>query len=127
LICVIDSSVWVSGFQFGGTPLKAIDLAIQKHTIAICRPILRELRITLSKTFNWSQTRIDGIFANHLDRAILLEITGQIRGICGDPNDDMVLECAVLAKADFILRRLGPSIAWQLRRPSHHDAAKLSR
>ncbi len=31
------------------------------------------------------------------------DVTGTIRGACQDPKDDMVLECAVNARAGFIV------------------------
>jgi uncharacterized protein len=30
-------------------------------------------------------------------------VTGELRGVCRDPKDDIVLECAALASADSIV------------------------
>jgi putative PIN family toxin of toxin-antitoxin system len=33
----------------------------------------------------------------------IIEIADKVRGICRDSDDDMVIACAVAAKADFIV------------------------
>jgi len=38
-----------------------------------------------------------------LEDAIRVTITGSITGICRDPNDDFILECAVTGNADLIV------------------------
>jgi predicted nucleic acid-binding protein len=39
----------------------------------------------------------------YLTGAIKVLVGGDLRGICRDPNDDMVFECAVLANASVIV------------------------
>jgi putative PIN family toxin of toxin-antitoxin system len=103
LIFVFDSGVWISAFQFGGTPLVALHHAYVEHQIAVCEPILLEIRTTLTNKFGWSPRRIDGALADYLDDSTQVKITGAIRGICRDSKDDMVFECAFLSRANFIV------------------------
>ncbi len=102
MICVLDSSVWVSAFHFGGIPLAALRSAA-KHRIAICEAIRDEVSLILTAKFKWPLNRVQAAF-DELDPHIFeVAIPGQIRGICRDPKDDMVLECAIGAGADVIV------------------------
>jgi putative PIN family toxin of toxin-antitoxin system len=103
LICVIDSSVWISGLQFGGPPLHALDYALDGHIIALCPAILYEVRTALSEKFRWSAARIRDLDSSYFANAIDVDVRGRLNGICRDPKDDMVLECAALANADVIV------------------------
>jgi putative PIN family toxin of toxin-antitoxin system len=125
LICVIDSSVWVSGLQFGGSPLHALDYALDEHVIALCPAILYEVRTALSEKFQWSAARIRNLDASYFANAVEVDVRGRLRGICRDPKDDMVLECAALANAGVIVS--GDKDLLALGRDSHPDAAGLPR
>ena len=103
MICVIDSSVWVSGFQFNGVPLQALDYAFRAHRIAVCNPILHEIHTTLTEKFNWSHSRIEGVLSEYLTEALHIAIHSQLFGICRDPKDDVILECAIVASAELIV------------------------
>jgi putative PIN family toxin of toxin-antitoxin system len=105
LIVVFDSGVWISAFQFRGTPRKALDSATGQVTIALCAPILAEVHSVLKAKFQWQSEDIDEALAEYDTDAIIVAIFGSIRGCCRDSKDDMVLECALLAGAAFIVTR----------------------
>jgi len=103
MIVVVDSGVWISGFEYGGAPLATSRQVYKQHQIAVCDRILLEVRSVLAAKFRWNPTRIEGALADFFDNTICFETTGSVRGICRDANDDMVLECAVLAHANVIV------------------------
>jgi putative PIN family toxin of toxin-antitoxin system len=103
LIVVFDSGVWISAFHFGGTPLAALRTAHIKHQIATCDLILFEIRKALRQKFGWATDPIEDALADYLDEAIRIPITESLTGICRDPKDDMVFECAILAGASLIV------------------------
>ncbi len=103
MICVFDSSVWISAFQFGGTPLVALRAAYRQHRIATCDQILFEISRSLRQKFGWSPDRLEDALGDYLDGAIHVRISGSIHGVCRDPKDDMVFECAVAAGASVIV------------------------
>jgi len=103
LIFVIDSGVWISALQFKGTPLLAVEQLLMRHQIAVCEPILRETRAALVGKFGWTSPEVEEVFAFYLAEATQVKVRGDLRGICRDPKDDMVFECAVLADARFIV------------------------
>jgi putative PIN family toxin of toxin-antitoxin system len=103
LIFVFDSGVWISAFQFGGTPLIALRYAYMHYRLAACDSIIYEIHKTMARKFDWTSFRIQGAIEDYLDNTDVIGITGKLHGICRDPKDDMVIECAVLSGAKFIV------------------------
>lgn len=97
MILVFDASVWISALQFGGvgaTPWRAVERALRKHTLATSLEINSEIHRILVEKFLWSPEEAQHLIASYFKRAIFVTVTGSIR-VCRDPNDDMVLECAL--------------------------------
>lgn len=103
MTCVFDSGVWISALQFGGAPLGALMHALEHHRVAICKPILLEIHSVLTTKFGWADEEVATVLSEFGNDLILIEITGQLHRVCRDPKDDMVFECAVLAKAALIV------------------------
>lgn len=103
MIIVFDSSVWVSAIQFGGVPLQSLDLATDRSRIAVSEPILSEVYSILMRKFGWRKPEIDETFEEYALDIFTVEFTGALHGICPDPKDDMVLECAESSGADLIV------------------------
>ena len=103
MIVVVDSSVWISALQFGGAPLTAIEQIALGHRIALCRPIAQEVQTGLIRKFGWTAKEFEDTFAFYCAHPIYAPTAGRLRGVCRDPQDDMVLECAVNAGADVIV------------------------
>jgi|ERR1035437_2211467 putative PIN family toxin of toxin-antitoxin system len=105
MIVVIDTNVWVSALHFAsnrGTPRLAIEKAVHKDTVAICRPIEDELLHILTGKFGWKAADVAAAIEAVLPFPLRTKISGSLR-VCRDPNDDMILECAVAAGAQFIV------------------------
>lgn len=103
MIVVLDSGIWISAFQFGGTPQAALDSVFSNHTIAICDQIIAEVRATLIRKFSWKDEEVLAILDEYITDGLQVEVTGSVHGVCRDPKDDMVFECAVKADAKIIL------------------------
>lgn len=103
MIVVLDSGIWISAFQFGGTPQTVLDDVFSRATIAICTQIVAEIRATLIRKFSWNDEEVLSVLQEYTLEAIQVDITGELHGVCRDPKDDMVLECAVKANADLIV------------------------
>ena len=103
MILVIDSGVWISALQFKGTPLLAAERSLRRHQVAFCESIPIEIRKTLAGKFGWTNPEVDEVFAFYLSEATEVYVPGDLHGVCRDPNDDMVFECAVLAGARVII------------------------
>jgi putative PIN family toxin of toxin-antitoxin system len=69
----------------------------------MCSCILDEIHAALQVKFKWSQQTIEQTLAEYARETVMVQITGDQNGFCRDPKDDMVLECAFLAGAEFIV------------------------
>lgn len=94
MVVVFDSGVWVSAFQFGGTPLAAIERAFVTDEIAYCDQIAAEIRAVLVRKFSWRDEDVQSLLTEYLSEGTNVKINDSLHGICRDPKDDMVFECA---------------------------------
>lgn len=105
MIVVVDSGVWISALHFAlrlGTPRLAVEKAAREDTIAICQPIEEEVIRILSSKFNWSRPDVPLAMHAVFPFPLRVEISGNLH-VCRDPNDDMVLECALVCNAQYII------------------------
>jgi len=65
--------------------------------------MIAEIADTLNAKMEWEPQRISTSLRIYLEDAVHIQITGKIAGVCRDPNDDMVIECAVEAGATVIV------------------------
>jgi putative PIN family toxin of toxin-antitoxin system len=103
VIVVLDTNVWVSGLQFGGTPGRAIDQALIRDQLAISEFIRNEIVRVLTRKFARDPSELNVRLNELLVQALLIEVTGEIAGICRDPKDDAILETAWKAGADVLV------------------------
>ena len=105
MIVVIDTNVWISALQFArrrGTPTLALEKAMSEDVIATCDEIEAEIVRVLTEKFFWEVHRATGALKAVLVRSTRVKVRGTVKE-CRDPDDDMFLECAALAKADLLV------------------------
>jgi putative PIN family toxin of toxin-antitoxin system len=105
VIVVIDTNVWISALQLAknrSTPTLALEKAMSEDVIATCDEIEAEIVRVLTEKFSWEQHRATSALEAILAHGIRVKIRGAVK-VCRDPNDDMFLECAALAKADLLV------------------------
>lgn len=94
---VFDNNIWVSALRWLGAPfacaLLAFSLAVQSVT---CEALLMELRRVLLSKFRMSVRDVDDYINRIQLCSLVVPITGQLQVVTDDPNDDKVLECAVV-------------------------------
>ncbi len=100
---VFDSSVWVSALEFRGIPSRAIEYAAVNDDIVLCSGIEDETVDILWEKFGREPADTRFRLGVLLKRSRRVVVTGLIKGICRDPNDDFILECAVVGGADLIV------------------------
>ena len=72
--------------------------------LVLCDDITREFKGILSKKFKLASSDISEITAIVTEAAFkILHNPGPIPSICRDPNDDMIIACAINAGADYIV------------------------
>jgi putative PIN family toxin of toxin-antitoxin system len=103
VIVVLDTNVWVSGLQFGGTPGRAIDQTLLRDQLAISEFIRDEVVRVLTRKFARDRSELDARLSELLAQALFVGVTGEIAGICRDPKDDAILETAWKAGAEVLV------------------------
>ena len=102
-IVLCDTSLWVSAVHFRGLPLKALRHAISHDTPLTCLELEDEIVSVLSQKFGHREPSVRAHLKIMLENAIQVTIPGSVSGICRDPKDDFVLECASIGRADMIV------------------------
>jgi putative PIN family toxin of toxin-antitoxin system len=105
LIVILDTNVWISAVHFVnplGSAARALEKAKSQDIFATCLEIEAEIFRILTEKFSWPPDRAKATLTKFLGNAIRVQITGTLKA-CRDPNDDMFLECAALAKADLLV------------------------
>ena len=103
MIIVVDSGIWISAIEFGGIPAAALELLLLNDELAICTEIEEEILRILEWKFGRDPALIRLRLASTWNQAICVTITGEVKGVCRDPNDDAILECASKSGAELIL------------------------
>ena len=103
-VVVYDTNVLISGMIWGGVPYDCIRLAQQDKVDGLtCDGILDEFEGKLTTKFDFSLSNASEIVAELLDCLHIVEIPNRLSGIIADPDDDMVIECAVVGSATHII------------------------
>lgn len=101
---VFDTNVQISGLLWRGRPYQCLLTARSNIVQAIyCSERLDELVEKLRNKFKFSESNIRADVNNIQKYADQVEITGNVRVISADPEDDKFIECAMVGKAAFIV------------------------
>ena len=102
---VFDTNVLIAAFLTEGLCSGLLIRARkQAFNLVLCDDIIREFEGILTKKFKLASTDISEISAIVSEAASeILHKLGPIPNICRDPNDDMIIACAVDAAADYIV------------------------
>jgi len=100
---VVDTNVCVSAFLFGGKPARFLQLA-EDHvfTIVASAPLRTEVERVLANKFGWPKHLIVEACGSIWEIAECVTPKIQLEA-CPDPDDNLVLECAVEGNADCIV------------------------
>lgn len=102
---VLDTNVLISAIMFGGKSRDILEMGISgKIRIAVSQDILKELaEVLIGKKFRVAIAVVQQTIHEFSEIAELVIVTEKINAIKNDPDDNRILECAVSAKADYIV------------------------
>jgi putative PIN family toxin of toxin-antitoxin system len=103
VIVVLDSGIYVSALEFGGPPKEAVAFAVASDELLICDEIEGEVVPVMCDKFGHHANEILRRLSDYLREATRIVVHRRLAGICRDPNDDFILECAALGNADLIV------------------------
>ena len=103
-IVVYDTNVLISGMIWGGVPYDCIALAYENKVQAVtCSEILDEFSEKLTTKFNASPSRTAETVPELLNFHQVVKIENQLKNVTADPDDDKIIECAVVGGATHIV------------------------
>jgi uncharacterized protein len=103
-VAVYDTNILLSSIGWGGTPYRALELARQGRVEGLtCPEILDELAEKLTTKLNFSSSQTTDTVADLLGFLRLVNITNTLKVVTADPDDDKVIECAVVGSATHIV------------------------
>jgi putative PIN family toxin of toxin-antitoxin system len=104
-IAVFDTNILLSALLSTiGNPFRCLALAkIGQVESVTCEEILDEFAEKLLVKFQFSEEMAKAAVEEVSGFSRLVEISGTLRTVPDDPNDDMVIECAVIGNATHIV------------------------
>jgi putative PIN family toxin of toxin-antitoxin system len=103
-IVVFDTNVLLSGLGWRGSPYRCLELARTGQIKAItCQELLDELLEKLEQKLNFTDSQITDTLSDLLSFLQVVKISNTLNVIITDPDDNMVLECAVIGRANYII------------------------
>lgn len=105
MIATLDTNVLVSGTLFGGIPGKILDAAIDRRfTLALSHEILSEYQAVLSRRkFRLPSEAIQLLVRDLESLALIAAPRIRHHMVIDDPDDNVIIDCAVEVKADLIV------------------------
>lgn len=103
-VVVFDTNILFSWAGWQGNPYRCVELARTGAVRHItCQEILVELTEKLETKLNFSEEQITKTMLDLIEFADIIRITGMLKVVADDPDDDAVIECAVVGQANFIV------------------------
>lgn len=101
---VFDTNIYLSAIIFGGNPRACLELARSGEiSLFTGRAILLELAEKFRQKFLWEEEDINEVIEGLLAFVKIVSPQKSIKVIKEDPEDNRILECALEAKADYII------------------------
>ena len=102
---VADSNIFISSFFWGRNPRKIMERTIDgEDKLFVCKEILQETAAVMARSkFSVSSEHIARFIRSIEEVAYHIVLNGIVQQVCRDSEDDKILECALLANADYIV------------------------
>ena len=102
---VLDSNVIISAFLFGGPPARVLDRALAGAVQCFTSlPILDEVRdVLLRPKFGLASAQALAMVEEFHDLCQIVTPREKVRAVRADPDDNMILACAIAADANLII------------------------
>jgi uncharacterized protein len=103
-VAVFDTNILFSAVGWKGKPFLCLELARAGAVDGVtCRELLDELAEKLQSKLSFTQEQTFDTVADLLTFLRVVSITGNLKAIPADPDDDKVLECAVTVGATHVI------------------------
>lgn len=101
---VLDTNIYISAIIFGGKPEEVILMAKEEEIeMFVSAAIIAEVANKLSNKFLWSSIDVTDFMREIGEAATIIKPSARLAVIEADDSDNRILECAIEAKAEYII------------------------
>jgi putative PIN family toxin of toxin-antitoxin system len=101
---VFDTNILFSATGWSGNPFQCVERARTGHIeAATCPELINELTEKLEIRLHFSAEEIAETVADYLGFLRMVQIPNVLEAVPRDPEDNMVLECAIEGQAQYIV------------------------
>jgi uncharacterized protein len=106
---VFDTNIVISGYLWSGAPQKALNAVREGRVkLLISEAMVDELKDVVSRRKFEERLKIIGktaeqLVLNHLRLTEIVEVSAVQPVVKADPDDDIVIACAISGRADYIV------------------------
>ena len=101
---VFDTNVFISAFATEGICSVLLKRArLKEFELFVCPIIIEEVKKVLEQKFKVEKGTIEDIVELIKEASFSTDTTEKIEGACRDKDDDLILSCALSAKAEFLV------------------------
>jgi uncharacterized protein len=104
IIAVFDTNILFSATGWRGNPFQCVERArAGEIQVVTCPELIEELAEKLEARLYFSKDQVAEIIADYLGFLRLVQIPKVLDAVPRDPEDNMVLECAIEGQAQYIV------------------------
>ena len=101
---VFDTNILFSATGWRGNPFRCVERARAGEVLVVtCPELIEELAEKLESRLHFSAEQVAETLADYLGFLRVVQIPGVLNAVPGDPEDNMVLECAIEGRAKYIV------------------------
>jgi len=101
---VIDSNIWISAIVFGGSPRTLlVRVILDGHIIVQSDPLIAETERILIRKFPLFVEDFHSLLSAMDNRVNIVQIGANPVSVCRDPNDNFIIETALIGNAEFVI------------------------
>ena len=104
LTAVFDTNILFSATGWRGNPFQCVERARSgQFRVFTCPELMEELAEKLETRLLFSADQVAETLADYLGFLQVIQLPKALTAVCRDPDDNMVLECALVGHAQYIV------------------------
>ena len=101
---VFDTNVFISAFATEGVCSILLKRArLKEFKLFVCPVVIEEIKNVLKQKFKAEKETIEEALEVIMETSVFVEITEEIKGVCRDRDDDLILSCALSSGANYLI------------------------
>lgn len=104
ITAVFDTNILFSATGWRGNPFQCVERArVGEIQVVTCPELIEELADKLEARLHFPKDQVTETIADYLGFLRMVQIPGVLDAVPRDPEDNMVLECAIAGQARYVV------------------------